>query len=1334
MIDIFDRLNAQAKAASDPQKPLNPQTNLPANNSALDLNTFSAPAQQRSTYYGQGRFQLPTYSPMKDLASFAEYNVPASPYLDMFEKRAQNQSTAEKWGNGLLKAGVTTLGAIAENTLGILAGLGELATGGQYYNNFVGKAVDASNEYMQEAFPNFYTAAEMNPDRSLLDSMGTANFWADKVANGLGYTLGSIATIYLTGGMGPLMGTANAFAKGGQLMSNASRLARIAASGKQGLLALQAGKTLDSAVRGARIVKGIQMLEAGAMMSLAEASVEARETLKMANERLIERELEENPEYNSKADIPAARLAELNNEAIAAGNIAFGLNMAVLSSTNIAMFGHLMRPGYQVAKKLPVVYSREAGEAVVQRMGQNLPGWIKKTGKAVGTVSPLLKNSAIEGFQEGSQFASNKAAILMAESNAFDGGTVDLIEGLSEGFAETFGTIEGLEQTAIGVIVGAIGGGGGVASKIKERQNEQARIDRVLEVMSNDPLQDAINLVEDADTRAKIVNQLDEAVKQGDAKAYNSLRDQLLSNLVNFHVNNGSFEAFKEQVKSVGDLSEDEFKKFFHLEGIELKDVGIASPTAYAQDLSDKIDIARKRKEQIEELFPDPQAAPKSLRRTLEGATGKTAREAQSASLAIMKNYLYTMAVQSDFSAKRRESLTKDIAEESKKAAEKNPSATSKTGISKKALDEKVVEVVGPDGVQKKALDKLIEAQKALEKAFQENDFSQTNLIKLLEAQQEFQTAMDTAMEAFITEQTGLTKENSPLEWESLATKVFDYASLSYSEIEANKTLSELLNDPAQREVFRKTLDKVREQKAEAKRKAKEQADIDKAKTRDEVDDTDPTTEEGKAAKSSKRNKVSQEELEARKKFEAMTDDEFNDVIPENLSKVEKAAYEKVSRDKTGRTERLDVLTEQLEETFAAYQEAAKEQDSDATHVAAGDVLRLVHQIQQNLLRKYPNQKFNPESIAKVAAIEEALKQDGYEMGSNLTAEELDYEDVESGQYQEAKRTISDKDEFKTPDGKPKVTYVQSRPVMFTKDGKTEQIIPGQVHVVEYQETPPKNSKDKKKDTKKPAQPTGKKEGTEEFPNGTKVKVGKLSGVVKSKKGKDSYIVTLDGTGLDKTYRAGDLRKVEAAPNDPAKTKDENKSELNQFIGQEVTIKGGNRKGDTGIVTGLDPKNPYKKLLVTFEDGDVRSYTATFLGFETETNKTEAQLKDESIRLLQEIARVNNSKVVLDEERNVYVNTETKDEYDRVTDFIDPNTDPKFILLSEIKDKIEVKNGKFTLDLRTLSPAQKEQVQKIGKEKLLNIHASAIIGENMDAIVRDFFNGEEMNFENYKRC
>ena len=54
------------------------------------------------------------------------------------------------------------------------------------------------NKYMQEELPNYYTQQEQNAQG--LAALGYANFWADKAMNGLGYSLGSIATVYLTGG------------------------------------------------------------------------------------------------------------------------------------------------------------------------------------------------------------------------------------------------------------------------------------------------------------------------------------------------------------------------------------------------------------------------------------------------------------------------------------------------------------------------------------------------------------------------------------------------------------------------------------------------------------------------------------------------------------------------------------------------------------------------------------------------------------------------------------------------------------------------------------------------------------------------------------------------------------------------------------------------------------------------------------------------------------------------------------------------------------------------------------------------------------------------------
>ena len=148
----------------------------------------------------------------EDITNFTKYGVPLGQDLDWQELRARNQGTAEKWGNGLAKAGVTALGAVAENTLGVVFGLGELATGGSYYDNSIGKSVDSTNEWMRENMPNYLTQEEQK--MSTVSKLGTANFWADTVANGLGYSLGSIATMWMTGGGGLITKGVSSAAKG----------------------------------------------------------------------------------------------------------------------------------------------------------------------------------------------------------------------------------------------------------------------------------------------------------------------------------------------------------------------------------------------------------------------------------------------------------------------------------------------------------------------------------------------------------------------------------------------------------------------------------------------------------------------------------------------------------------------------------------------------------------------------------------------------------------------------------------------------------------------------------------------------------------------------------------------------------------------------------------------------------------------------------------------------------------------------------------------------------------------------------------------------------------
>ena len=69
-------------------------------------------------------------------------------------------------------------------------------------NNPVGQFFDERNEMLREAYPNYATAEE-EAKKGTLSSLvgeGSVNFWADKFAGGAAYSLGSVATMMMTGG------------------------------------------------------------------------------------------------------------------------------------------------------------------------------------------------------------------------------------------------------------------------------------------------------------------------------------------------------------------------------------------------------------------------------------------------------------------------------------------------------------------------------------------------------------------------------------------------------------------------------------------------------------------------------------------------------------------------------------------------------------------------------------------------------------------------------------------------------------------------------------------------------------------------------------------------------------------------------------------------------------------------------------------------------------------------------------------------------------------------------------------------------------------------------
>ena len=134
--------------------------------SPLTGKAYTQEQLSRSGTTGAPRAGLAAPQLRDDLSKYKKYGVSMSRWADHEEDRARYQSRAEKWGHGLMKAGVTAVGAVGD-TFGTLVGLGEWAVTGdstKVFDNQIGRTVDRANQWMSENYANYYTEQERNAE------------------------------------------------------------------------------------------------------------------------------------------------------------------------------------------------------------------------------------------------------------------------------------------------------------------------------------------------------------------------------------------------------------------------------------------------------------------------------------------------------------------------------------------------------------------------------------------------------------------------------------------------------------------------------------------------------------------------------------------------------------------------------------------------------------------------------------------------------------------------------------------------------------------------------------------------------------------------------------------------------------------------------------------------------------------------------------------------------------------------------------------------------------------------------------------------------------------
>jgi hypothetical protein len=564
--------------------PINPLTGVAFNNTAPTYNESNDNAQLYGSQYNTYR---------KDsIDKYTSYGVPLGQDLDWDEIRARNQSTAEQWGRGLAKAGVTTLGAVAENTLGVVAGLGELMTGGAYYDNAVGNTIDKTNAWMQEYMPNYRTKEEQN--MSAFQKMGTANFWGETVAGGLGYSVGSIATMWLTGGGGLLTKGISASAKALGIYNASKAIINGTALGAK----LAKGAGLANTLKTAAMA-----LEAGAMMSLAEASVESRETQKSTYDGMVEHYLSERPGANIN-DIPSDVLKDFEDVSYAAGNTNFAIQMPVLMGTNLLMFGKQVA-GFKGVSKVSkdVIFDAASSKAVNTLAEKGI------VASSLQRLKPMFYNGLEETLQESLQMGSGAFSSTYHTDKYNNGGYGDMTKALTAA-GEAMQSKEGQESALVGFLTGMImGGGQSIVGKEYSNRKQQAQM--LTDLVNQGMFESTQKSLQNADASSAVAARMEGHLKDGNLKKFKDEQFKLIQYQALNAINRGGLQVMMEKLEDSKSLSETEFMKQYgypteDAQGntLSLKDSGEKSQDAIIEGFKAKLTNFEKVHERVNRNFP----------------------------------------------------------------------------------------------------------------------------------------------------------------------------------------------------------------------------------------------------------------------------------------------------------------------------------------------------------------------------------------------------------------------------------------------------------------------------------------------------------------------------------------------------------------------------------------------------------------------------------------------------------------------------------------------------------------------------------------------------------
>lgn len=537
----------------------------------------------------------------------------------------ENQSWFKQMGNRIGKLALTTVGSFANSLMDVPNMINAVHEGNidKVWDNPVNSWATDLQNWAENKLPNYETNWEReHPFLNLIPFYGNAgNGWGN-VLQQVGFTIGAIggslvedaAVGALTGGAGEVPLAAM------QINKAVYKFGKMVNLGEDALGGLKKSiKSADDIISGLKGVDrfnyavrkglwGANMITSGA----SEAAFEGLDGFNQLNKDLTQEYFNTTgkmPDYDAQTKI--------DKTARDAGNTRFLLNVGLLAATNSIQWGSLLKP-FNVAKDAIEAEAKSGIKVALKEGSRDVFEAIQPTsklariGRAIDNniVTTLLKDSASEGFEEGSQFAI-QTGVNDYYQRKYHQPSIDqtnnFLKSFGTGLSKTLGSQEGWENIVFGVLGGAMYAGGEHAYyKLRglETPSYKKQVDDVVAGLNTNTLSGIFeNKYGEQVAADAIQDDMLNAAKHNNVFLYKNYQHEQMVNYVLSGIRQNKYETRLDQLNELNKLSGEDFKQTF---GIPDTVDNQKTVTQYVESLKGTAEYIKQVHDRVDRTFINP--------------------------------------------------------------------------------------------------------------------------------------------------------------------------------------------------------------------------------------------------------------------------------------------------------------------------------------------------------------------------------------------------------------------------------------------------------------------------------------------------------------------------------------------------------------------------------------------------------------------------------------------------------------------------------------------------------------------------------------------------------